>query len=386
MEIKSLYDVFNLILSSLTVFTALLFSFQILFIRKSKTKANYSLSFFFFAFAIVQSFTFFNKILDEAVAIYNIAIFTPATLSLSPAFYSYVNKITGNFLKSKDYKIHFAVPATILFLNTILFFLFYHYTSINDEQSLSNISQILLWINVYVLVIVFTIQNIFYIYKTLIIQKKHNKSIGDIFSYDEGINLSWIKTFIIGYLVFIVLVYITSLQYFDNYEWLFDSLVLVYLIFAGVNGNRQVDIYFNVKPEEIQLSDSIQDFEIQDEKENIKIDIDRIDDLKLKVRELVETKKLYLNQELSLVDIAKQLDSNTKYISEAINKGFNKNFIAFINDYRIEAAKKSLKDPLQNYLTIEAIGWNSGFKSKSTFNNTFKKLVGVTPSEFKERN
>ncbi|WP_449397875.1 helix-turn-helix domain-containing protein [Chryseobacterium wanjuense] len=67
-----------------------------------------------------------------------------------------------------------------------------------------------------------------------------------------------------------------------------------------------------------------------------------------------------------------------------INAGFQKNFFQYVNEYRIEHAKKLLKDNSKNKLSILGIAYESGFNSKTSFNTTFKKLTNQTPSEFKK--
>jgi AraC-like DNA-binding protein len=59
------------------------------------------------------------------------------------------------------------------------------------------------------------------------------------------------------------------------------------------------------------------------------------------------------------------------------------NFFEFINKYRIEEAKKFLLDKEKAYLTIAAISFEAGFNSVSSFNTVFKKMVKMTPSQFK---
>jgi AraC-like DNA-binding protein len=61
----------------------------------------------------------------------------------------------------------------------------------------------------------------------------------------------------------------------------------------------------------------------------------------------------------------------------------NKHFSEFINTYRIDFAKKLLKE---TYLKIEAIAYDSGFNSLSTFNTVFKKETGFTPSKYRKIN
>ncbi|GAL86009.1 AraC family transcriptional regulator [Sporocytophaga myxococcoides] len=103
-------------------------------------------------------------------------------------------------------------------------------------------------------------------------------------------------------------------------------------------------------------------------------------DCYLKVINLIREEKLYLQFELKLEDIANRLNLSTQYVSQAINQNENKNFFEFINSYRIEEAKKLLRE--RSDLTIEAIAYDSGFGSKAAFNRTFKKTTGQTPSEF----
>jgi AraC-like DNA-binding protein len=66
-----------------------------------------------------------------------------------------------------------------------------------------------------------------------------------------------------------------------------------------------------------------------------------------------------------------------------LNDNLGKSFALFINEYRIEEAKHLLKE--NNSFTLEAIGFEAGFSSKSTFYATFKKVTGQTPSEFKKQ-
>ncbi len=67
-----------------------------------------------------------------------------------------------------------------------------------------------------------------------------------------------------------------------------------------------------------------------------------------------------------------------------INIEFNKNFYNYINYHRIRYAEKFLKDHNKKDETILTIAYNSGFQSKTSFNNYFKKINGMTPSEYRK--
>jgi AraC-like DNA-binding protein len=99
----------------------------------------------------------------------------------------------------------------------------------------------------------------------------------------------------------------------------------------------------------------------------------------------MEVERVYTNSNLNVKSLAKELETNEKYLSQLINKKYNVNFSNFINDYRITYSKKLLLDEQFSNYTIEAIGNLSGFNSKSGFNSTFKKNTGMTPTDYKKR-
>ncbi len=101
-----------------------------------------------------------------------------------------------------------------------------------------------------------------------------------------------------------------------------------------------------------------------------------------KIIKMFEEEKIYKQHDLSLDSLAKKIGSNRTYISKIINEKTGKNFTEFVNEYRIEEAKRLLCDTKNKRLTIEAIGLEAGFKSKSTFFRVFKNITGVTPSFF----
>ncbi|MEI7727046.1 MAG: tetratricopeptide repeat protein [Bacteroidota bacterium] len=98
----------------------------------------------------------------------------------------------------------------------------------------------------------------------------------------------------------------------------------------------------------------------------------------------MSAEKYFLDPGLTLVDVAQKLNTNTTYLSKAINDLLNKNFSAYINELRIHEAQIMLSDSHFSKLSIEGIAISSGFKSKSAFNSAFKKFTGVTPSFFQK--
>ena len=79
------------------------------------------------------------------------------------------------------------------------------------------------------------------------------------------------------------------------------------------------------------------------------------------------------------------MDLSKGYLSQIINQKEGKNFFDFINHYRVEDVKEKLNDDAYSHFSILGVALEAGFKSKSTFNAVFKKMTGMTPSQFKRK-
>jgi AraC-like DNA-binding protein len=112
------------------------------------------------------------------------------------------------------------------------------------------------------------------------------------------------------------------------------------------------------------------------------------EDFKLHKQQLIELMaidKPYLNSELSQTALASQLGISSHHLSEILNKGFNQNFYNFLNSYRVLAAQKLMDNDTNNESKILAFAFDSGFKSKTSFNRVFKAHTGLTPSEYRKK-
>jgi len=98
----------------------------------------------------------------------------------------------------------------------------------------------------------------------------------------------------------------------------------------------------------------------------------------------MERKKPYLDYELTLEKLANQLKMEEKDLSILINHHLGKHFFDFINEYRIEEAKKILRNPENKKLTILEVLYQVGFNSKSSFYTAFKKITDQTPTAYRK--
>jgi AraC-like DNA-binding protein len=93
--------------------------------------------------------------------------------------------------------------------------------------------------------------------------------------------------------------------------------------------------------------------------------------------------KRYLNVDLNIDDLAKEMDLSSKDLSQIINQGFSCNFFDFVNKFRVEEAKSIFSKQTDDKMTIQEVMYDSGFSSKSSFNTAFKKFTNLTPTQFK---
>lgn len=108
----------------------------------------------------------------------------------------------------------------------------------------------------------------------------------------------------------------------------------------------------------------------------------QIEILSIQLTALMEKEKMYLDNDLNLPTVAEKLGISIQDASFLINETTNDNFYSFINRYRVEEAKKLLASEKSEELNILGIAFESGFNSKTTFNTTFKKMVGISPSQY----
>lgn len=106
-------------------------------------------------------------------------------------------------------------------------------------------------------------------------------------------------------------------------------------------------------------------------------------DLVKEIEQIMLSEKPYLDQELSIQQLADRMGWPVKRLSAVINTNYQRNFNDFINHYRIEHACHLLKTrpKTEKMLSIQL---DSGFASKSVFNHYFKKIIGCNPSEYRK--
>lgn len=99
-----------------------------------------------------------------------------------------------------------------------------------------------------------------------------------------------------------------------------------------------------------------------------------------KLEHAMNEDKLFLLDNLSLNKLSESISETENHISETLSQFLNTKFFQFVNNFRVEEAKKALQDRGK---LITSIAFDVGFNSKSTFNTAFKKIVGYSPSAYR---
>ena len=98
----------------------------------------------------------------------------------------------------------------------------------------------------------------------------------------------------------------------------------------------------------------------------------------------MEGNNYYTNNLASLSGLAKQINESSHHVSQVINEKLNKNFFELLAFYRVDHAKKLIREDKHAKLTVEELAELVGYNSKSSFNTAFKKNSTKTPSEYRK--
>jgi len=102
-----------------------------------------------------------------------------------------------------------------------------------------------------------------------------------------------------------------------------------------------------------------------------------------RLNELMINEQLYKNANLTLPILAKKLQLSVPQLSQLLNDNLNKSFALYVNELRIEEAKRLLVE--NSYMTIELISEACGYNSQSTFYSSFKQFENITPAQYRKQ-
>jgi len=367
------------------VFQALV-ALWLLLVRDRKVPSNYLFVFLLSAIAVhlIIKFIIFSYVPDQSI---RLQMNTFISVCYGPIIYLYaLRKTKKDFLVTRKWYVfipffvlmiaYFTVSCVFLILNRV------------DKQLLDLYNDLSLSL-------IFII-NLYYPVKSILIANKNKKTLLHQIEYGVIIKISCCILFIESFIpvskilqlsfpqdVGTINIIIRSLTYFTL---LIICLLIIRKSFRIQNTNSSEPI-LEIQPE-IEKTDAIE------EKIVHTIDYElKFKELWQKLEEFVQKQKLFRDCDLTLDQLALKTKINKYQISEMLNGYKNKSFYQYINEYRIDYFKDSIEKAIEKNENINfmSLAYESGFKSKSSFNRYFKEINGKTPSEYyknliKERN
>lgn len=194
----------------------------------------------------------------------------------------------------------------------------------------------------------------------------------------ERLNLSWVRIIAILFLVSIgiSMVRLTTellvgVAYFETWD-LIRYIILVTVI--GFYGLKYGMVY---KPEVPYES-------VKDDKKyrHSPLKTEEVQYFKSVITSFFKESKAYLQPDFSLATLSQTINIPKHHLSQIINSEMGSNFYDLVNERRIAYAMRRIKE--NNNLTLEGLGYECGFNSKSTFFSNFKRKTGKTPGEYKK--
>ncbi|QQS36927.1 MAG: AraC family transcriptional regulator [Ignavibacteriales bacterium] len=312
-----------------------------------------------------------------------IGISGPLPFIYSPSLYLYAHLISENKKNfSIKYLYHYIPAGLILFSGIIGYFIF------TDEAKLS-VMDPYVEKSLFIIVMrtIIPVYGVIYLFFSLLEIKKYHHRLKENFSDIEKLKLGWLIYLIIGIaliwileLVQIILIDVLNKPENIAYKFIYAAVsVLIY--FVAYRSLKQPEVFSEL---ELKEKDEIpsNESEISSYKKSGLTDTD-LQRFTESLLELMDKDKPYLDSDLSLADLSIKLGISSHNLSEVINTKLNKSFYDFINFYRVEEVKKMLMDKKLTGSSILSIAFEAGFNSKSSFNNIFKKVTGVTPTVFR---
>lgn len=101
------------------------------------------------------------------------------------------------------------------------------------------------------------------------------------------------------------------------------------------------------------------------------------------INRLMKDKKLYTKQDLKLEDIGKEIGLSRHEVSQVLNSHYTHGYTHYIKSLRVDEAKTLIATRPE--LSLEGIGYEAGFRSKSSFFDAFKKVTNLTPATYKKQ-
>jgi AraC-like DNA-binding protein len=147
---------------------------------------------------------------------------------------------------------------------------------------------------------------------------------------------------------------------------------------------------FGGKPIDVKKQSAlvIRDFTFSEQKLQTSLEISGEDNefntpvFREKLTKILEEDQIFLKQGLLVTDFSRELGISSRSLPEALDKIYGKGFKDLINQHRVRYAKEKIESGYLDIFTMDSLGKEAGFNSRTTFFYAFKKDLNLSPSDF----
>lgn len=211
------------------------------------------------------------------------------------------------------------------------------------------------------------------------------------FSNIEDLRMHWLRNYTLvliglyGFSLVAFLVYNFGIIQDINAVYLgVNTLTVLAVFYLSFHGIREYNLaqFIGTHPTAHQAVDTSPS--TKPKYESSTLSTGDIEQVYQRLEALFREEQLFIEPQLKLAQVAKQLDISPHHLSQVINTQFGRPFYEYVSHYRVEALKIKLADPDDQHLTILAMALEVGFNSKASLNRIFKLHTGMTPSQFQK--
>ncbi|PWK74174.1 AraC-like DNA-binding protein [Mucilaginibacter oryzae] len=237
-----------------------------------------------------------------------------------------------------------------------------------------------------------------YLFLTLRHYRRYRRFTYQELSFADSAGLRWMQRFLVAALLLVIFLIadqfsalFTRSTYVLSWYYFMGFAAIAYYIAISAYGQDYgllAKIHFN--PPQAETYSVINQHDPAGsagliEEDGFQPDDQLIAPLKQALLQLLEVDKIYLDPELTLTGLAREMKTNHSVLSKVINTGFGMSFNDLINNYRVDEAKALIANGRLKDLTMLSIAFDAGFNSKATFNRAFKKQAGITPKQYQQQ-
>ncbi len=373
------FDIFN-ITTLLLLFVSLLFAVFLVSVKSTRIISNYLLATYLllscidFGGAFIFHFIFpkfpgFSMLLSSTVAL------------LMPLLYLFILSVIYTDFRLKKVQL---LHGLVFVAYNLIFIPNYYLQEKVDKLKFIGSPEFLSSSEVWVSYILLHIQEVVYLILCFYVILKYRKLLLENYASASTMNFRWLLTFISLVAIYTTLAIAKNLFLLGGFQNVYrflltlTSLTILMCLCWIVLRALQNPEFFRGVDSKLQLVRNIAQSDI-DSKNNL----EKVSIIK-KLKAHMADRKPYLDDGLTLHQLAIQLNMDDHDLSVLINRVLNQHFFNFVNGYRIKHAMELLRDPDKKELTILEILYTVGFNSKSSFNTAFKKHVSQTPTEYRK--